>query len=324
MFERLDAVVINLDRRPDRIGYIHQNIPFSYNPLHFMTNSFSTVSVSSNSPLTEQPSADNKDDEFVGRYRRFSAIDGKNLSEYYKSNVEFRGLLDTIRGKHRVLGEVGCSLSHFSLWNSHSKNPKADHLLVFEDDVMFTHDSRTRIQATMRDVQSLETVSAGSSDKNNNNWDVIYIGGQWTPDYDINSRNSYFNYQGTTTENLSAYYEKITTANCSTLYRRKNRKTAVIQGTGNVWFTPLFRTAGAYLVSSRGAKRLLEAIESDTALFMKTPLDMWLLEMDFRGYITIYDSLPHPFYQAGFELVKEPCHIQNDIHRSQHEIVEIK
>jgi hypothetical protein len=97
----------------------------------------------------------------------------------------------------------------------------------------------------------------------------------------------------------------------------------VIQGNRNVWFTPLFRTAGAYLVSQRGAKRLLEAVETDTALFMKTPLDMWLLEMDFRGYINASDSFPHPFYQAGFEMVREPSHAQNDIHRCDFQIVKL-
>jgi hypothetical protein len=97
----------------------------------------------------------------------------------------------------------------------------------------------------------------------------------------------------------------------------------VIQGERNVWFTPLFRTAGAYVISQRGAKRLLEAVETDTALFMKTPLDMWLLEMDFRGYIDAFDRFPHPFYQAGFEMVREPSHAANDIHRGHFEMIDL-
>jgi hypothetical protein len=56
---------------------------------------------------------------------------------------------------------------------------------------------------------------------------------------------------------------------------------------------------------------------------MKTPLDMWLLEMDFRGYIDAYDRFPHPFYQAGFEMVREPSHVQNDIHRTDFQIVKL-
>jgi hypothetical protein len=67
----------------------------------------------------------------------------------------------------------------------------------------------------------------------------------------------------------------------------------------------------------------MEAVETDTALFMKTPLDMWLLEMDFRGYIETFDRFPHPFYQAGFEMVREPSHVLNDIHRTVHKTVEL-
>ena len=56
---------------------------------------------------------------------------------------------------------------------------------------------------------------------------------------------------------------------------------------------------------------------------MKTPLDMWLLEMDFRGYIDVYDRFPHPFYQAGFEMVREPSNAQNDIHSTDFQNVKL-
>jgi GR25 family glycosyltransferase involved in LPS biosynthesis len=314
MFDRLDIVVINLDRRPDRMDHIHKHAPFSYNPMKsFIHNEFFTKSV-----CTSATTCSNNE---RGSYRRFSAIDGGNLSTYYKSNPEFRELLDTVRNKQRVLGEVGCSLSHFSLWYGHaySTNPTSDYLLVFEDDVVFSHNSHERLSATMQDIKSIE------HDRNDENaWDVIYIGGQWTPDYTIDSNNSYFNYQGTTSKSIDTYYNKVyseTGCATNTLYRRINRNTAAIHGSQNIWYTPLFRTAGAYLVSKKGARRLLEAIETDTALFMKTPLDMWILEMDFRGYINVFDSFPHPFYQAGFEMVKEQCHIANDIHRTQYDNV---
>jgi hypothetical protein len=125
-------------------------------------------------------------------------------------------------------------------------------------------------------------------------------------------------------DSLERYYHNSNTlASREGIYKRRNLTPAVIHGKCNVWFTPLFRTAGAYLVSKRGAKRLLEAVESDTALFMKTPLDMWLLEMDFRGYIDVYDRFPHPFYQAGFEMVREPSHAQNDIHRTNFQTVKL-
>lgn len=324
MTERLvDTAIINLDRRPDRMKYIYKNIPILFR------NADADADADADAPRAFQ-------------YRRFPAIDGKNLSNYYKSNLEFRELLDTIRGQQRVLGEVGCSLSHYSLWHSHAHSPRSKYLLVFEDDVMFTDKSMSRIMDTMQNIQSLEqpipTTSMQSADdndndndNNDNDWDVVYVGGQWTPDYDIDSNNSYFKYQGTTSESLGKYYasSSFSASNenskqqSNTLYRRKNRCSAVIHNDRNIWYSPLFRTAGAYLVSHRGARKLLEAVETDTALFMKTPLDMWILEMDFRGYIDVFDGLPHPFYQAGFDLVKEPAHIENDIHRTKYETVRL-
>lgn len=311
MFDKLDIAVINLDRRPDRMACIYKNIPFIFQP---MTNNILDFRHEFKGGVDHRHSD-------RGYYRRFPAIDGMNLSQYYS---EFPELLDTIRDKTRVLGEVGCSLSHYSLWKSHALRPNADYLLVFEDDVLFTDKSFER----MKDVLSELTIQQEQ-------WDVMYVGGQWTPDYDIDSTvQSYFPFQHLRKEYLEQYfYPNSFTPNEFALhsnapnsfgvYKRRNRSSAVIHGNRNVWFTPLFRTAGAYLVSKRGAKQLLDAVDTDTALFMKTPLDMWLLEMDFRGYIEAYDRFPHPFYQSGFEMVSEPSHAQNDIHRTDFQTVRL-
>ncbi len=306
MLNKLDIAVINLDRRPDRMSYIYKNIPFLFRPFppspRIPGLRVHTVGVGSGSG-TGTGSGSNDDADHRGYYRRFPAIDGNNLSHHYS---EFADLLDTVRDTPRVLGEVGCSLSHYSLWRSHAQNPTAEFLLVFEDDVLFTEKSHERIRETIAGLTQGSGVAGA---------DVVYVGGQWTPDYDIAGPPPYFPFQKTTTESLGQYYRVPASGSGSGLYPRRNLSSAVIQGNRNVWFTPLFRTAGAYLVSQRGAKRLLDAVETDTALFMKTPLDMWLLEMDFRGYIHTYDRFPHPFYQAGFEMVREPSHAQNDIHR---------
>ena len=308
MLEKLDIAVINLDRRPDRMAYIYKHIPFLFRPISFDISGF-------NMPfapfLSDGGSHSTNAESDRGYYRRFPAIDGLNLSQYYS---EFPDLLDTIRDKPRVLGEVGCSLSHYSLWKSHAHRPKSDILLVFEDDVMFTESSLDRMKGVLAGLASSKS-----------RWDIMYIGGQWTPDYDIDGKkSSYFPFQNVRKDSLDRYFhtsDKLATQ-CG-IYKRRNLTPAVIHGNRNVWFTPLFRTAGAYLVSKRGAKRLLEAVEIDTALFMKTPLDMWLLEMDIRGYIDVYDRFPHPFYQAGFEMVREPSHAQNDIHRTDFQNVKL-
>lgn len=246
-------------------------------------------------------------------FRRFAAIDGQNLSEHY---FEFSDLLDTIRNQQRVLGEVGCSLSHYSLWKAHAENPTTDFLLVFEDDVMLTEQSLERIHDVQKSITGDNEFGFGFE------FDVMYVGGQWTPHYDIDGVDTgsspYFSFQKTTRDSLHEYYRESLRGG---IYKRRNISPAVIQGNRNVWFSPLFRTAGAYIVSQCGAKRLLDAVQTDTALFMKTPLDMWLLEMGFRGYIDTYDRFPHPFYQAGFEMVCEPSHVLNDIHRTNFQTV---
>jgi GR25 family glycosyltransferase involved in LPS biosynthesis len=312
MLVPLDIAVINLDRRPDRMACIYKNIPFLFQPFtpRIPGLRVQTVDRGDGDDRGDDRGDDHGDDR--GHYRRFPAIDGNHISRHYS---EFADLLDTIRDTPRVLGEVGCSLSHYSLWRSHAQHPNAEFLLVFEDDVLFTERSHERIRDAVAAAASASSSAA----------DVVYVGGQWTPDYDIDCSASppYFPFQKTTRESLARYYKASSSAASSGLYQRRNLSPAVIQGNRNVWFTPLFRTAGAYLVSQRGAKRLLEAVETDTALFMKTPLDMWLLEMDFRGYINTYDRFPHPFYQAGFEMVREPSHAQNDIHRCDFQTVKL-
>lgn len=244
-------------------------------------------------------------------FRRSPAIDGQNLSKHY---FQFADLLDTIRSQQRVLGEVGCSLSHYSLWKEHIDKQKHEHLLIFEDDVMFSDISRQQYKLMTDEVSQAVL-------EKDFRFDLIYVGGQWTPNYDIDGATPpYFAFQKTTSESLLTHYRESLVPG---IYKRRNLSPAVIQGQRNVWYSPLFRTAGAYVISQRGAKRLLEAVETDTALFMKTPLDMWLLEMDFRGYIDAYDRFPHPFYQAGFEMVREPSHAANDIHRGVYSNIEL-
>ena len=329
MLEKLDIAVINLDRRPDRMAYIYKHIPFLFRPMTFDISGFNMPGWGGVGGGAGGSGSGGGGDE-RGYYRRFPAIDGLNLSQHY---AEFPDLLDTIRDKPRVLGEVGCSLSHYSLWKSHALRPKSDILLVFEDDVLFTDKSLERMKCVLAGLTASASASASSSTPDSPSpsppprWDVMYVGGQWTPDYDIDGAvSSYFPFQKTRKDSLGHYFHtsnEYAAHNSNGFYKRRNLTPAVIHGNRNVWFTPLFRTAGAYLVSKRGAKRLLEAVEIDTALFMKTPLDMWLLEMDFRGYIDAFDRFPHPFYQAGFEMVREPSHAKNDIHRTDFQTVKL-
>ena len=67
-----------------------------------------------------------KDYPLDTKISKFEAIDGKtllNIPNYFKD---------------RLPGEVGCFLSHKSLWERTVKNEHCDLSLVFEDDVKFS------------------------------------------------------------------------------------------------------------------------------------------------------------------------------------------
>ena len=120
-----------------------------------------------------------------------------------------------------------------------------------------------------------------------------------------------------TANTFDRFFTKV--SHTDTLYRRANPGySAAIHGSRNVWVTPIFRTAGAYLISPRGVGRLMEAVHKDRILFMNMPLDMWLLEMEYRGYLDIMDSFIHPFYQGGFDLMTDQRLVSNDIHRGNY------
>ncbi len=277
-----DVIVqlINLDRRSDRIQYIDEVIPFAYD--------------------------------------RFSAVDGNNLTQYYYESPACSELLEVARGQSVILGEIGCKLSHYLVWRQHyaylqTCAPHADnkYLLVLEDDVRFTPDSLAKWNTVLCELRDCDTYNAAK-------WDVVYVGGQWTPNYGFDSP-AHFDYQRLYVGQPTPYFEGV--PGSGGLYARINTKhqAADISRPDNVWMTPLCRTAGAYVVSKRGVANLLSAVETDPATFMKTPLDMWIMEAEFRRQIACLDAFPHPFYQGGFNLMSDPRLIANDIHRGNYQ-----
>ena len=242
---------INLDRRKDRLDYINENMKLPYN--------------------------------------RFSAIDGNNLDKY-SLDTDIGHLLQSIDNTHQVFGEIGCKLSHYSLWKKVATNT-----LILEDDVMFTDKSINNFTETLKHIDSeLE-------------WDIIYVGGQWTPNYGINSQCHISDQQITSTHIETGIFTLAKES--SILYRRNNINMST-------WSSPLFRTAGAYLISKKGSDKLLQCINDDINTFMQMPLDMWLLEMEKNKKIIMYDSFVHPFYQGGFDLISDKRLLQSDIHRN--------
>lgn len=95
------------------------------------------------------------------------AVDGKalNSSQLQALGIEMMpGYKDPYSGRVLTRGEIGCFLSHYSIWKQVVEKgiPK---VLVLEDDVRFEPRFKRRIQSIMDDV-----------DKTQLDWDLIYVG----------------------------------------------------------------------------------------------------------------------------------------------------
>ncbi|KAK5931058.1 hypothetical protein CgunFtcFv8_027240 [Champsocephalus gunnari] len=95
------------------------------------------------------------------------AVDGKalNSSQLQALGIEMMpGYKDPYSGRVLTRGEIGCFLSHYSIWKQVVENgiPK---VLVLEDDVRFEPRFKRRIQSIMDDVVKTQL-----------DWDLIYVG----------------------------------------------------------------------------------------------------------------------------------------------------
>jgi GR25 family glycosyltransferase involved in LPS biosynthesis len=221
-------------------------------------------------------------------YERFSAIDGNILNEY----SEFSDLLKVIDKKICIFGEIGCKLSHYAIWQKIKENT-----LILEDDVILTESSISRYEDMYNKLKNITS-----------DWDIIYVGGQWTPDYGINT-NCHMDVHKIRDTDLQEKFFHV----CDNFYFRKNDNY-------DTFDSPLFRTAGAYIVSERGSKKLIELIDGNKDYFMNMALDMWLLQLEKEEKIKIFDYFPHIFYQGGFNLVKDECLLKTDIDRGDKKV----
>ena len=93
------------------------------------------------------------------------AVDGKllNHSELTRLGVKIFPYVYNYSGEEINMAEVGCALSHYSVWKD-AEEKNFESVLILEDDVRFEADSVERIEQLMREVRQFE-------DK----WDLCYI-----------------------------------------------------------------------------------------------------------------------------------------------------
>ncbi|XP_059143528.1 glycosyltransferase 25 family member-like [Physella acuta] len=95
------------------------------------------------------------------------AFDGKELNDTYldqRGIKQLPGFADPYHGRAMTMGEIGCFLSHYQIWEEAAAR-NYSRILIFEDDVRFEPYFRRKLKYLMHELESLFPV-----------WDLLYLG----------------------------------------------------------------------------------------------------------------------------------------------------
>ncbi|KAG1708447.1 Procollagen galactosyltransferase 2 [Nymphon striatum] len=94
------------------------------------------------------------------------AVDGKklNFSSLEQQITQLPGYLDPYNDREMKLGEIGCFLSHYKIWQEIVKN-KYKRVIIFEDDVKFHEAFRKNFKIAIDEADGIDK-----------NWELLYLG----------------------------------------------------------------------------------------------------------------------------------------------------
>lgn len=101
--------------------------------------------------------------------KMLDAVDGKSLTDQQVKDMGIKmlpGYSDPYGKRPLTMGEIGCFLSHYLIWEEMINNGLAQ-VLVLEDDVRFEPDFRNQLQYLLEEANALS---------NKFHWELIYIG----------------------------------------------------------------------------------------------------------------------------------------------------
>uniref|UniRef100_A0AC35GEH7 Uncharacterized protein n=1 Tax=Panagrolaimus sp. PS1159 TaxID=55785 RepID=A0AC35GEH7_9BILA len=99
------------------------------------------------------------------KYQHFEAVDGKALTDEDLLNLKFMPEYeDPFAKRPMTLGEVGCFLSHYKIWEDTVKQ-NYQNVIIFEDDIKFVVNSTNVLNGVMEDLIKTQL-----------EWDIIYFG----------------------------------------------------------------------------------------------------------------------------------------------------
>lgn len=213
-------------------------------------------------------------------FQRFSAIDGKDLFGRFPKLFDNEQVVDFLKhaltnqlwttdwmitegkeGRWRD-GEIGCLLSHYNIFLNMKDDETLqdnDFWLVLEDDIFMNPDFEQQLKLIG------ETLVRPSSKVSAQDIDVIWIAGRGRPHFEPSNA-----YNDTSYHNVEGQ-----------LYIRRG----IEKGHVEDWY----RQTTAYLITKRGARRLVEQIRQQD--FVR-PIDHCMTEANVRQY----DWFPHLGY----------------------------
>lgn len=103
------------------------------------------------------------------KVKMFDAVDGKSLTDQQVKDMGIKmlpGYKDPYGKRPLTMGEIGCFLSHYLIWEEMINNG-LDKVLVLEDDVRFEPDFRNQLQHLLQEANALSSEYP---------WELIYIG----------------------------------------------------------------------------------------------------------------------------------------------------
>ena len=98
-------------------------------------------------------------------YEIFTAIDGQKLTDEYMKNNDYSTLdswVDPFHNRKTTKGEIGCSLSHYSVYEK-AYTMEHEITLILEDDAVFSDDFINILKQTLIELENVE-------------WDMCYLG----------------------------------------------------------------------------------------------------------------------------------------------------
>ena len=119
--------------------------------------------------------------------------------------------------------------------------------------------------------------------------DILYIGGQFVPDYHINV-DTLWPCHKLSPYTFDLYYDKL--YNCSNVYKRKSPLSNNLLDL-HTWCIPISRHISSYIITPKGATKLLSLANNNKEEFISIPLNSFICSNGREGNLNIYEHFPH-------------------------------